>query len=98
MRKFSYIPVVRKEIMSIQKIQQKYRGINPSDLDFLNPEYSCVICKNLPICNKKAYTGKTFDNNSGIAFGDQKPGKGNSCGDCEPMTEQEFANIYDFGS
>jgi len=79
-------------------MQQKYRGIDPSDLDLLNPDYSCVICKNLPTCNRQAYTGKTIGHNAAIACGYQKPAKGNACGDCEPMTEEEFAKTYDFGS
>jgi len=84
--------------MSVQTMLQKYRGINPNDLDFLNPDYSCVICKNLKTCDKQASQGKTIGRNSAIAVGNQKPTIGCACGECEPMTEEEFAKTYDFGS
>ena len=31
-------------IITITKLQEEFRGLNPEDLDPMNPSYSCVIC------------------------------------------------------
>jgi len=33
-----------------EKLSQKYRGLRKEDLEEMNPEYSCVICKKFKKC------------------------------------------------
>ena len=33
-------------------LSQKYRGLRKESLEYMNPEYSCVVCSKVLICSK----------------------------------------------
>jgi hypothetical protein len=35
---------------NFERLSKKYRGLKKEDLEMLNPEYSCVICKKVKTC------------------------------------------------
>lgn len=37
-----------------EKLLKEYRGLRKEDLDQINPEYSCIICRDI-ICNNHVF-------------------------------------------
>lgn len=82
--------------MSVNTLLARFRGLRAEDLDIMNPEYSCVLCKHLKRCNGSPMMGVEIGHGAMISRRCDSPGPGRSCGQHESMTESEFADVYDF--